>query len=44
MEEQRKRSQEASKFGVTWQRGVDDSQTLFQGYEGLEARARLSPC
>ena len=41
MEEQRKRSQEASRFGVDL-RGVSiDSRTTFQGYEGLEARGRV---
>ncbi len=38
MEEQRKRSQDASKFGVDLRGGASiDSRTLFQGFEGLEA-------
>ncbi|HEY7890062.1 MAG TPA: alanine--tRNA ligase [Steroidobacteraceae bacterium] len=38
MEEQRRRSQEASKFGVDVRAGtVVDARTAFQGYEGLEA-------
>jgi alanyl-tRNA synthetase len=42
MEEQRKRSQEASKFGVDLSGGASiDSQTLFQGYEGLEAQGQV---
>jgi alanyl-tRNA synthetase len=42
MEEQRKRSQEASKFGADLSGGASiDSRTLFQGYEGLEARGRV---
>jgi alanyl-tRNA synthetase len=42
MEEQRKRSQEASKFGVDLSSGASiDSQTLFQGYEGLEAKGQV---
>jgi alanyl-tRNA synthetase len=42
MEEQRKRSQEASKFGVDLSGGAAiDSRTLFQGYEGLEAEAKV---
>src|SRR5689334_14766086 len=42
MEEQRKRSQEASKFGVDLSSGASiDSQTLFQGYEGLEAKGKV---
>jgi alanyl-tRNA synthetase len=42
MEEQRKRSQEASKFGVNLSGGASiDSQTLFQGYEGLEAKGQV---
>jgi alanyl-tRNA synthetase len=42
MEEQRKRSQDASKFGVDL-RGTTsiDSRTLFQGYEGLEAQGHV---
>ena len=42
MEEQRKRSQDASKFGVDLRGAASiDSRTLFQGYEGLEARGRV---
>jgi len=42
MEEQRKRSQEASKFGIDVSGGASiDSQTLFQGYEGLEAKGQV---
>ena len=42
MEEQKKRSQDASKFGVDLRGGVTiDSRTLFQGYEGLEAQGRV---
>ena len=42
MDEQRKRSQEASKFGVDLTGGAEiDSRTLFQGYEGLEARGQV---
>jgi len=42
MEEQRKRSQEASKFGVDLSSGASiDSRTLFQGYEGLEAKGQV---
>jgi alanyl-tRNA synthetase len=42
MEDQRKRSQEASKFGVDLRGGpAIDSRTLFQGYEGLEAEGRI---
>jgi alanyl-tRNA synthetase len=42
MEEQRKRSQEASKFGVDLSGGASiDSHTLFQGYEGLEAKGQV---
>jgi alanyl-tRNA synthetase len=42
MEEQRKRSQEASKFGADLSGGASiDSQTLFQGYEGLEAKGQV---
>jgi len=42
LEEQKRRSQEASKFGVDL-RGTAaiDSRTLFQGYEGLEAQGRV---
>jgi alanyl-tRNA synthetase len=42
MEEQRKRSQDASKFGVDLRGGASiDSRTLFQGYEGLEAEGHV---
>ena len=42
MEGQRKRSQEASKFGVDLSGGASiDSQTLFQGYDGLEAKGEV---
>jgi alanyl-tRNA synthetase len=42
MDEQRKRSQEASKFGVDLSGGASiDSQTQFQGYEGLEAKGHV---
>ncbi len=42
MEEQRKRSQEASKFSVDLSGGASiDSRTLFQGYEGLAAEAKV---
>ena len=42
MEEQRKRSQEASKFGVDLTGGaLIDSLTLFQGYDALEAQAKV---
>src|ERR1700736_103130 len=42
MDEQRKRSQEASKFGVDLSGGASiDSQTQFQGYEGLEAKGQV---
>jgi alanyl-tRNA synthetase len=42
MEEQRKRSQDASKFGVDMRGGASiDSRTSFQGYEGLEAQGRV---
>src|SRR5579871_5511174 len=38
MDEQRRRSQEASRFGVDLSGGASvDSRTLFQGYEGLQA-------
>ena len=42
MEEQRRRSQEASKFGVG-DHGVTfvDARTAFQGYEGLESEGRV---
>src|SRR5437016_13373337 len=39
MEQQRRRSQEASKFVVDLRGGAElDSRTLFQGYGGLEAQ------
>ncbi len=42
MEEQRRRSQEASKFGADPQGGVAlDSRTLFLGYEGLIGSGRV---
>src|SRR6202042_408025 len=42
MEEQRKRSQDASKFGVDLRGGASiDSRTVFQGYEGLEAQGHV---
>jgi alanyl-tRNA synthetase len=42
MEEQRKRSQEASKFGVDLSSGASvDSRTLFKGYEALEAEGQV---
>jgi alanyl-tRNA synthetase len=42
MEEQRRRSQEASKFGVDLRGGaVVDSRTAFQGYDGLESEGRV---
>jgi alanyl-tRNA synthetase len=42
MEEQRRRSQEASKFGVDLSSGASiDSRTLFQGYEGLESEGKV---
>ncbi|MDB6044012.1 MAG: alanyl-tRNA synthetase [Gammaproteobacteria bacterium] len=42
MEEQRRRSQDASKFGVDLRGGASiDARTSFQGYEGLEARGRV---
>ncbi len=42
MEEQRKRSQDASKFGVDLRAGATiDSRTLFQGYEGLDAQGHV---
>ena len=42
MAEQKKRSQDASKFGVDLRAGASiDSRTLFQGYEGLEAQGRV---
>ena len=42
MEEQRRRSQEASKFGVDLRGGTTvDARTAFQGYEGLESEGRV---
>src|SRR5207244_9355900 len=42
MEEQRRRSQEASKFGVDLSGGASfGARTLFQGYEGLTASGRV---
>jgi alanyl-tRNA synthetase len=42
MEEQRRRSQEASKFGVDLRGGATvDARTAFQGYEGLESEGRV---
>ncbi|MFI4885909.1 MAG: alanine--tRNA ligase [Steroidobacterales bacterium] len=42
MEEQRRRSQDASKFGVDIRGGtVVDARTAFQGYEGLESDGRV---
>ncbi len=42
MEEQRRRSQEASKFGVDLRGGATvDSRTLFQGYDGLDAEGQV---
>ena len=42
MEEQRRRSQEASRFGVDLSGGASfDARTLFQGYEGLTASVRV---
>jgi alanyl-tRNA synthetase len=42
MEEQRRRSQEASKFGVDLRAGATvDARTAFHGYEGLEAEGRV---
>ena len=42
MEEQRRRSQEASKFGVDLRDGASfDARTLFQGYEGLTGSGRV---
>jgi alanyl-tRNA synthetase len=42
MEEQRRRSQEASKFGVDMRSGTAvDARTAFQGYEGLESEGRV---
>jgi alanyl-tRNA synthetase len=43
MEEQRRRSQEASKFGVDVRGGTTvDARTAFQGYEGLESEGRVA--
>jgi alanyl-tRNA synthetase len=42
MEEQRKRSQDASKFGVALSGGASiDSRTQFEGYEGLEGQGKV---
>jgi alanyl-tRNA synthetase len=42
MEEQRERARAASKFGVELAAGTTlNERTLFQGYEGLEAQARV---
>jgi alanyl-tRNA synthetase len=42
MEEQRKRSQDASKFGVALSGGASiDSRTQFEGYEGLEGCGKV---
>jgi alanyl-tRNA synthetase len=42
MEEQRRRSQEASKFGVDLRGGTTvDARTAFQGYEGLESEGHV---
>jgi alanyl-tRNA synthetase len=42
MDEQRRRSQEASKFGVDLAAGTSvDAQTVFRGYEGLEAPGQV---
>ncbi|MGH8180366.1 MAG: alanine--tRNA ligase, partial [Steroidobacteraceae bacterium] len=42
MEEQRRRSQEASKFGVDMRDGTTvDARTTFQGYEGLDSEGRV---
>jgi alanyl-tRNA synthetase len=42
MEAQRKRSQDASKFGVDLRGGASiDSRTSFQGYEGLDAEGHV---
>jgi len=42
MEEQRKRSQDASKFGVISSGSAQiDSRTLFEGYEGLEGSGKV---
>jgi alanyl-tRNA synthetase len=43
MEEQRRRSQQASKFGVDMRAGTNiDARTLFQGYERLSANGRVA--
>ncbi len=43
MEEQRRRSQEASKFAVDLRGGaVVDARTAFKGYEGLESEGRVT--
>ena len=43
MDEQRRRSQEASKFGVNQSSGHTlDARTLFQGYEGLTASGHVA--
>jgi len=42
MEEQRRRSQEASRFGVDLRGGATvEARTAFQGYEGLKAEGRV---
>jgi alanyl-tRNA synthetase len=42
MEEQRKRSQDASKFGiVSGSTALIDSRTLFEGYEGIESSGKV---
>jgi alanyl-tRNA synthetase len=42
MEEQRRRSQEASRFGIDLRAGTAvDARTAFHGYEGLEAEGRV---
>ncbi len=42
MDEQKRRSQEASKFGVDLSGGATiDSRTSFQGYDGLEGQGRV---
>ncbi|MDE2451687.1 MAG: alanine--tRNA ligase [Gammaproteobacteria bacterium] len=42
MEEQRRRSQEASKFGVDMRGGATvDARTAFKGYDGLESEGRV---
>ena len=43
MEEQRRRSQEASKFGMDVRGGTAvDTRTAFKGYEGLESEGRVA--